>query len=88
MMPKAIGQERVVRGIGAERHTGSDHQKQPPDRVARLAPRDQHPDPRARNADHQRHEPVEQLMCQQCQRDRGHEGQRSQASQEDYPGRR
>ena len=73
MMPKAIGQERVVRGIGAERHTGSDHQKQPPDRVARLAPGDEYSDPRARNADDQRDGPVEYLAGQDGQRDHGRE---------------
>jgi len=88
MVPEPVVDDRVVSAGGAEEEADGDHQKEPAERVSRLPPGHYQPDTRARNTDHQGHDPVTHLVGQQGQRDRGRQGPASQNAQHHQPDHR
>jgi hypothetical protein len=53
-----VHQEGVIAAVGGQEQEAGGNQEDPAERVTGLAPGDQDPDTRARNADHYRHDPV------------------------------
>jgi hypothetical protein len=62
VVPEMVGEERVASAVGADELADSTHEEEPAERVARLAPGNQHSDPRAGKADHRRYRQVGHLV--------------------------
>ena len=87
-----VHQEGVIAAVGGQEQEAGGNQEDPAERVTGLAPGDQDPDTRARNADHYRHDPVAELTGQQRQRQHGDQGQHGEGTEhrqpDDRPGHR